>query len=41
VRRHAHVVEDVGELAGVDAAVVGNVLLTTLVYVKVARFERR
>jgi hypothetical protein len=36
VRRHAHVVEDVCELARVDAAVVGHVLLTTLVHVEVA-----
>ena len=35
VRRHAHVVEDVGQLTGVDAAVVGHVLLTTLMHVEV------
>ena len=35
VRCHTHVVEDVGQLAGVDPAIVGHILLTALVYVEV------
>lgn len=37
VGRHAHVVQDVGQLPRVDPAVVGHVLLATLVHVRQAR----
>ncbi len=36
VRRHAHVVEDVGELTGIDSAIVGNVLYAPLMHIVVA-----
>ena len=37
VRRHPHVVEDIGQLPGVDAAAVSHVALTSLMHVDVAR----
>ena len=37
VGRHAHVVQDVGQLPRVDPAVVGHVLLASLVHVRQAR----
>ena len=35
MRCHAHVVENVGQLTRVDAAIVGDVFLTSLVHVEV------
>ena len=39
MRSHAHVVEDVRQLPGVDAAVVGHVPLATLVNIRVAGWK--
>ena len=40
MRCHAHVVEDVRQLARVDAAVVGHVVLAALVHVDEAHWNR-